>query len=126
MERVKHSGFETGRFDATKDNENELQPRKGGALPPPVTAGPLRAGITMKKAGVTAASAVVLLLGAALLGAPSALAKHAAHASRHHPRPPGLAQTIAPDWQFVPGRGMHGVPCDLPTSDCPNDERIVN
>ena len=28
--------------------------------------------------------------------------------------------------EFVPGRGIIGESCDLPTSSCPNDERISN
>jgi hypothetical protein len=28
--------------------------------------------------------------------------------------------------EFVPGRGIVGESCDLPTSTCPNDERISN
>ena len=28
-------------------------------------------------------------------------------------------------WQFVPGRGIIGESCELPTSACSNDERVT-
>jgi hypothetical protein len=33
---------------------------------------------------------------------------------------------VRPDAHFVPGRGIEGESCDLPTSACPNDIRIAN
>jgi hypothetical protein len=37
--------------------------------------------------------------------------------------PPGAI--VMPGYIFVPGRGILGAACDLPTSTCPNTERDV-
>lgn len=37
--------------------------------------------------------------------------------------PPGAM--VMPGYVFVPGRGILGAACDLPTSTCPNTERDV-
>jgi hypothetical protein len=37
--------------------------------------------------------------------------------------PPGVM--VMPGYVFVPGRGILGAACDLPTSTCPNTERDV-
>jgi hypothetical protein len=50
----------------------------------------------------------------------------------HHRLHPGYAGPVhsstpsVGSWGGVPGRGIVGESCDLPTSACPNDERISN
>jgi hypothetical protein len=47
----------------------------------------------------------------------------------HNQLYPGYAGEVypsAPAAHFVPGRGIVGESCDLPTSACSNDERISN
>jgi hypothetical protein len=47
----------------------------------------------------------------------------------HNQPQPGYAGQMyaaAPIAHFVPGRGVVGESCDLPTSACSNDERISN
>jgi hypothetical protein len=46
---------------------------------------------------------------------------HAAYAGPMYSSTPSVESG-----EFVPGRGIVGESCDLPTSACPNDERISN
>ena len=39
---------------------------------------------------------------------------------------PAAATYAGPQPYFVPGRGIVGASCDLPSSGCPNDMRIAN
>lgn len=58
------------------------------------------------------------------------------HVAGHRTAGPGYGRSeyldapmglpVQPDARFVPGRGIEGVSCDLPTSACPNDVRIAN
>jgi hypothetical protein len=51
--------------------------------------------------------------------------------SQHHHFHPGYAgqvQSLAPSalpWEFLPGRGIVGESCELPSSACSNDERVT-
>ena len=40
---------------------------------------------------------------------------------------PGYAGPMysSPSWKFVPGRGIVGESCEMPTSACSNDERVT-
>jgi hypothetical protein len=81
------------------------------------------------------ARAAIIMLGLATVGSANARAISSHH---NHVRPgyagwashnhPGYAAVYssAPDAHFVPGRGIVDDSCDLPTSPCPNDERIAN
>lgn len=65
-------------------------------------------------------------------------ASHRRHAGGRRLATPGYAGPVAafvpamaasyagPQPHFVPGRGIVGESCDLPTSSCPNDMRISN
>jgi hypothetical protein len=57
-------------------------------------------------------------------------ARHANYRHRHfHAGYAGPMYSSTPSvgsGEFVPGRGIVGESCDLPTSACPNDERISN
>ena len=47
----------------------------------------------------------------------------------HNQPQPGYAGQMyaaSPFAQFVPGRGLVGESCDMPSSNCSNDERISN
>jgi hypothetical protein len=53
------------------------------------------------------------------------------HSARHVARPAGYAAPVpsatylGPGYVFVPGRGILGEDCDMPTSTCPNELRDV-
>jgi hypothetical protein len=73
-------------------------------------------------------TAVVIALAFAAVGAASAKV-HPFHAQPGYATPvPSWAsrpaRTGESDVRFVPGRGIVGESCDLPTSACPNDDRI--
>jgi FtsP/CotA-like multicopper oxidase with cupredoxin domain len=75
----------------------------------------------MSKILNTAAAIVVLSLGLAAVGPASAKL-------RPFRAQPGYAGPVSSSasstgWQFVPGRGIVGESCDLPTSACSNDNR---
>lgn len=51
------------------------------------------------------------------------LGPHRPYAGRAYPAvPPGYA---GPGYVFVPGQGILGEDCDMPTSTCPNEQRDV-
>jgi hypothetical protein len=66
----------------------------------------------------------IIMLGLAATGA--AHARGSNHHDYEHLRPgyAGPVYSSAPVAQFVPGRGIVGESCDLPSSACSNDERI--
>jgi hypothetical protein len=86
----------------------------------------------MSKILNTTAVVISVSIGFAAMGSAPALATwHPVHA--HHgyagPVPSSVshtALTIESVPQFVPGRGIVGESCDLPSSACPNNERISN
>jgi hypothetical protein len=78
----------------------------------------------------TAFAAAVLSLGFAVAGSTSAVA-HEGHRPLAHqlavsgyagPAPSSARTTV----QFVPGRGIWGESCDLPSSACSDNHRITN
>jgi hypothetical protein len=61
---------------------------------------------------------------------PLAALRHTYHYARHHDAPQaGYAAEVHAPWYFgsgyvfVPGRGIVGEDCDMPTSTCPNEVR---
>ena len=64
---------------------------------------------------------VAVILGFAAMGSANARALNHNHP---HPGYAGPASALQEPWEFVPGRGIVGESCDLPTSACSNDERI--
>jgi hypothetical protein len=50
---------------------------------------------------------------------------------KHYQFQPGYAGPVysspssGATWRFVPGRGLVGESCEMPTSACPNDERVT-
>jgi hypothetical protein len=65
----------------------------------------------------------IIILGLATMGSANARALN--HKQPH----PGYAGPVYPSvgsWGFVPGRGIVGESCDLPTSACSNDQRTSN
>jgi hypothetical protein len=95
------------------------------------------------KGRVAAFATVILSLGFAATGVAPALAQVerpqiSSHAMmhRHVVYRPGYADLVpashsaewnsGPNPQFVTGRGIDGASCDLPSSGCPDNERITN
>jgi hypothetical protein len=68
-------------------------------------------------------AAAIIMLGLAAMG--SANARGLNH-NQLHTGYAGPVYSSAPVAHFVPGRGIVGESCDLPTSACPNDERTAN
>ena len=64
---------------------------------------------------------VAVVLAFAAMGSANARALNHNHP---HPGYAGPASALREPWAFVPGRGIVGESCDLPTSACSNDERI--
>jgi hypothetical protein len=95
----------------------------------------------MSKIRIITGFAFVLSLGITSMGSASAFA-HAAstRTAAHHalhvrmdarivdqvPARPGYAWSTGSTVQFVPGRGIVGESCDLPTSACMSGTRIYN
>jgi hypothetical protein len=104
----------------------------------------------MSKVFSTTAAAIALSFGLAAMGSAPALAANyhdyhpwaqsstragyaglmPVYARKYHQDRPdyaGWASTsgapVGP-WEFVPGRGIEGESCDMPSSTCSNDERI--
>jgi hypothetical protein len=78
-----------------------------------------------KKSKATVFAAAVLSLGLLAGGQAFAYGGHAFDEMRAH-RVVHRADNYQPALGFVPGRGIVGEPCGLPTSACPNDEHITN
>jgi hypothetical protein len=80
-----------------------------------------------------AAIGFAAVVAAPTFAASASMAKAATnyHTDKRHHRPgyagpaPTDNQQLSGAW-FVPGRGIVGESCDLPTSACPNEERISN
>ena len=69
------------------------------------------------------AMAPLVILGLAMMGSANARALNHYHP---HPGYAGPASASHEPWEFVLGRGIVDDACDLPSSTCPNDERISN
>jgi hypothetical protein len=71
---------------------------------------------------------VIVVLAFAATSVAQAYAIHHQHRYFHagYAGPVNSQAPSAGSWGFVPGRGIVGESCDLPTSACPNDERISN
>lgn len=93
-------------------------------------------GITATGITATAIAAIGITPTRAMADVPSAAArlrhKHAAHRPRRSSPSVGGSAVQAgspvnrgPAWQFIPGLGIPGVACNLPTSVCPNEFRDV-
>ena len=68
--------------------------------------------------------AAIIILGLATMGSVNARALN-----HHHPHPgytgwASSSPSSVGSWEFVPGRGVVGESCDMPSSTCSNDERI--
>jgi hypothetical protein len=75
---------------------------------------------------LTAATAIVTL-GLAAMGTAQARAINYQH-HHFHPGYAGQGYSQAPSvlpWEAVPGRGIVGESCELPSSACSNDERVT-
>ena len=84
----------------------------------------------MIKNKAMAIGALVLSLGLVAAGEASAARPNEAHIRRElrgavHHNFDGPAYAT-PGFTFIPGHGIAGEACDLPTSDCPNDQRNAN
>jgi hypothetical protein len=96
------------------------------------------------KTRAAAFATIILSLGFAATGVAPALAqvertqmspratvhRYVAYQSGYADRMPAshpvAAGNSGPNSQFVTGRGIDGASCDLPSSGCPDDQRITN
>jgi hypothetical protein len=95
------------------------------------------------KTRAAAFATIILSLGFAATGVAPALAqvertqmspratvhRYVAYQSGYADRIPAshpAAWNRGPNSQFVTGRGIDGASCDLPSSGCPDDQRITN
>lgn len=97
-----------------------------------------RATLALALTGITATgiTAIGITPTRAIADVPSAAARLRHKRAAHRPRrsPPsvggpavqaGPSVNRGPAWQFIPGLGIPGVACNLPTSVCPNEFRDV-
>jgi hypothetical protein len=70
---------------------------------------------------------VVIMLAFTATGVGQARAVNYQHHYFHagYAGPVNSQATSVGSWEFVPGRGIVGESCELPTSACSNDERVT-